>query len=315
MLYGLSDLAYSIAVAGLVRKLLLAILVLGVGLTSLGGVAAAEPQESEVEIGDPLTILKGTGNGVDDSIVRLYEAVFARTPDEGGLHFWISRYRNGQSLVSIAEYFTHSPEFDSRFGRLNSGDFVKLLYQQVLARQADLGGYNYWAPRLENGTFSHGGLVVQFSESPEFVSRTGTLPPEAPPAVVPPNSGSGRRIIYCVSCQHVWLVEADGLLTRHYPVSGRVNTPAPGTYSVFSKSPLAWAGHGGITMEYMVRYTWGNTLALGFHSIPKRPNGTFLQTEAELGQYRSSGCTRQRLVDAKFLYDWAPVGTKVVVLR
>jgi len=298
-----------------VRKFLTLLLVLSVGLLAMAGQANADIEDVEVEIDEPLIILRSTGNGVDDSIVRLYEAVFQRAPDSGGLEFWVSRYRKGQSLTSIATFFTASAEFDARFGQLNSGDFVKLLYRHVLHREADLGGYNYWAPRVENRSLSRGGLVVQFSESAEFVSRTETLAPQAPPPVVPANSGNGRRIIYCVSCQHVWLVEADGFLTRDYPVSGRVNTPAPGTYSVFSKSPLAWAGYGGITMEYMVRYTWGNTLALGFHSIPKRPNGTFLQTEAELGQYRSSGCTRQRLEDAKFLYDWAPVGTTVVVLR
>jgi lipoprotein-anchoring transpeptidase ErfK/SrfK len=64
----------------------------------------------------------------------------------------------------------------------------------------------------------------------------------------------------------------------------------------------------------MVRFARGETLAIGFHSIPVDRNGRPLQSESELGQYRSAGCIRQRKADAARLYDWAPVGTTVVVL-
>lgn len=74
------------------------------------------------------------------------------------------------------------------------------------------------------------------------------------------------------------------------------------------------AGHDGITMEYMVRFAHGRSLAIGFHSIPVYASGRPLQTEAELGQYRSAGCVRQRLPQAAQLYGWADVGTTVVVL-
>ena len=131
---------------------------------------------------------------------------------------------------------------------------------------------------------------------------------------LPANSGNGRRIVYSNSAQRVWLVGADGVPESSYLVSGRRNTPAPGTYSVFSKSRHAWAGHDGITMEYMVRFARGRNLAIGFHSIPTYANGRPLQTQSELGQFRSAGCVRQRIDQARALYEWAPVGTTVVVL-
>ena len=139
-----------------------------------------------------------------------------------------------------------------------------------------------------------------------FIDLIRSLMP-APPA----NSGSGRRIVYSISRQRVWLVEANDQLNTTYLVSGRADQPRPGTFAVWSKSPTASSGS--VSMRYMVRFARGRTLAIGFHSIPVRRNGTPLQTLGELGQFRSHGCVRQRLDDAKYLWDWTPIGTVVVV--
>lgn len=140
-----------------------------------------------------------------------------------------------------------------------------------------------------------------------FVAWLRSLMP--PP---PAGSGQGRRIVYSISRQRVWVVEADDQLRTTYLVSGRAGTPRPGTYRIFSKS--RWSSSGSVRMQYMMRFARGRSLAIGFHSIPVRPNGRPLQSEAELGRYRSHGCVRQRLADAAFLWDWAPVGTTVVVV-
>lgn len=73
--------------------------------------------------------------------------------------------------------------------------------------------------------------------------------------------------------------------------------------------------NGRARMEYMVRFAHGRGAAIGFHSIPTDLSGRPLQTEAQLGTYRSAGCVRQKNIDAAFLYAWAPVGTKVVVVK
>ena len=55
--------------------------------------------------------------------------------------------------------------------------------------------------------------------------------------------------------------------------------------------------------------------AIGFHGIPIHvADGTPYQTDAELGTRLSGGCQRQNNLDAKFLWDWANVGTTVVVV-
>lgn len=157
-------------------------------------------------------------------------------------------------------------------------------------------------------------LLLQFSESTEFVNKTGTIEPHPPYPTVPADSGEGRRIVYANTGQRVWLIEHDGTVFDSYPVSGRRDTPSPGTYSVYSKSEKAWAGHDGITMDHMVRFARGRSLAIGFHSIPSYGSGRLLQDLDELGTYQSAGCVRQEAGKAELLYNWADIGTTVVVL-
>ena len=140
-------------------------------------------------------------------------------------------------------------------------------------------------------------------------------PPEpapGPPAfpALPEGSGSGRRVVYSNSQQRMWLVEHGERTESSYLVSGRRGDPAPGTYQVFSRSRHASSGN--VRMEYMVRFARTPGLDIGFHAIPVGRNGP-IQSESELGQYRSRGCVRQSVGDAARLWDWAPVGTTVVV--
>lgn len=132
-------------------------------------------------------------------------------------------------------------------------------------------------------------------------------------APLPADSGAGRRIVYSISQQQVWLVDSgpSDRVVRNYAVSGRRNLPRPGSYRVFSKSRHTTSGS--LRMEYMVRFAHGSRLSIGFHSIPVTRSGRPIQSEAELGSFRSNGCVRQKLADAAALWDFAPVGTVVVV--
>ncbi|MEJ7635777.1 L,D-transpeptidase [Aeromicrobium sp.] len=133
-------------------------------------------------------------------------------------------------------------------------------------------------------------------------------------AKVPAASGSGRRIVFDQGDQRVWLVGEDGAVERTYRVSGsRFNNLQPGTYAVQSKTRHAGAFDGSGTMEYFVRFTTGFSAPIGFHSVPRYNNGELEQTKAELGTPLSAGCVRQWMPDAIALWDWAPIGTKVVV--
>lgn len=254
--------------------------------------------------------------GVSDSVVRLYGATFDRQPDTAGLWYWVDLYRRGKPLTTLAEHFMTSQEWKTNVGSPDDATFVDRLYRNVLDRPADESGSAYWQDQLRRG-YPRAALVVSFSESPEHVAATGTASPVAPAPwpQAPANSGSGKRVVYGGSAQRVWMVDQHDLVVDTYLVSGKADTPAPGSYSVYSKSENAWAGHDGITMKWMVRFAHGDTLAIGFHSIPRDANGQPLQSESQLGTYRSSGCIRQADHKAQALYAWTPIDTRVVVLR
>jgi lipoprotein-anchoring transpeptidase ErfK/SrfK len=133
---------------------------------------------------------------------------------------------------------------------------------------------------------------------------------------LPAASGEGRRIVFSQGRQRVWLVgaRADDV-QRTYLVSGSVtHNLQPGTYSVYSKSRWAVGVDDSGVMQYFVRFTQGPTgAAIGFHSIPTK-NGVPLQTRGQLGTAQSHGCIRQYLPNAIALWNFAPVGTKVVVV-
>ncbi|GGU17992.1 hypothetical protein GCM10007979_15930 [Nocardioides albus] len=131
--------------------------------------------------------------------------------------------------------------------------------------------------------------------------------------MLPADSGSGRRAVFSISRQRVWIVSAADRPLRTYPVSGSVyDNLKPGTYRVFSRSKHARGIDDSGTMKWFVRFTRGPNAAIGFHNIPV-DKGKRVQSRAQLGTPLSHGCIRQAEPDAKAMWRFARLGTKVVV--
>lgn len=134
------------------------------------------------------------------------------------------------------------------------------------------------------------------------------------PNALPAKSGSGKRVVFSMSKQRVWLVGARGKPLTSYLVSGSLtNNLKPGSYEVYSRSRYAVGIDDSGVMQYFVRFTRGQRAPIGFHSIPEK-NGKPLQKVSQLGTPQSHGCIRARMADAKRLWDFAPTGTSVVVI-
>jgi peptidoglycan hydrolase-like protein with peptidoglycan-binding domain len=143
------------------------------------------------------------------------------------------------------------------------------------------------------------------------VSSTGA---DAPP--LPPNSGTGKRLVYDRAGQRVWAVSADEVVIRSWLVSGsKYSNEEPGVHKVYSKSEKSTAWNGKAILPHMVRYQKTDIGNIGFHGIPIHvSDGTAYETEAELGQRLSGGCQRQANRDADFVWAFADIGTTVVVI-
>ena len=99
---------------------------------------------------------------------RLYQAAFDRTPDQGGLGFWIGQMGQGQSLSSVAQAFVGSAEFRGLYGAAaTDAAIVTAIYANVLDRAPDAAGLAYWVGALKRDDVTMADVLVGFSESAE----------------------------------------------------------------------------------------------------------------------------------------------------
>lgn len=90
-------------------------------------------------------------------IVELYVAYFNRAPDALGLFFWAGKYAEGLSIAEMAASFftqqetqeTYADVMDDAGNLTDVSAFVTAVYQNVLGRQADQAGFDFWVNVLE----------------------------------------------------------------------------------------------------------------------------------------------------------------------
>lgn len=189
------------------------------------------------------------------------------------------------------------------------------------ASRTDLSAANrVVAPKPTAGTTPT--VAPSAKVTPKVSAKVATKPSVTPTAkaststsaALPAASGSGRRVVFSIADQRVWLVDAQGDPVSTYLVSGSLTKNLqPGRYDVFSRSRWAVGIDDSGVMQYFVRFAHGDNAAIGFHSIPTK-QGKALQTVAQLGTPQSHGCIRQKLTDAERMWNFAPVGTDVVVV-
>jgi hypothetical protein len=110
----------------------------------------------------------GSGE-VGGSCYRIYKAAFNRTPDEGGLGYWIGQMDLGKTLVEVSAGFIDSDEFRASYGtNPSNGEFLTKVYNNVLGRDPDSGGYDWWVDQLANNPEkSWSKVMADFSEGTE----------------------------------------------------------------------------------------------------------------------------------------------------
>ena len=101
---------------------------------------------------------------------RLYQAAFDREPDVQGLSFWTKWLDDGKTDPwNMAARFIDSREFEVLYGSRTpeNRDFVTRVYQNVLDRQPEPEGFNFWLTQLSNHTYTQSEVLARFSDSDE----------------------------------------------------------------------------------------------------------------------------------------------------
>lgn len=116
-----------------------------------------------------------------------YRAILGREPDDTGLQYWLSELQQGATRRWLLSEFVVSTEFTQLCGNygivrgnitgLEHADksagvakFVTFIYRNVLKRDPDLEGLNYWAGEMVENGMTASRLVEEFAKSPEFAS-------------------------------------------------------------------------------------------------------------------------------------------------
>ncbi|GAB2869352.1 hypothetical protein GCM10027277_43200 [Pseudoduganella ginsengisoli] len=111
--------------------------------------------------------------GTPGQAYRLYRAAFAREPDAGGLGYWIGALDHGASLYDVAGGFTNSVEFQNLYaGAKTNRDIISRYYVNVLKRQGEQSGMDYWTGILDDKRETPSGVLRYFSEGEE--NKNGT---------------------------------------------------------------------------------------------------------------------------------------------
>ena len=121
----------------------------------------------------PLTAGLWVSDATALTIARLYDATFDRLPDTVGLTNWVGAVKSGLPLLTLAETFAGSNEFQARYGTLSTQAFVEQLYRFCLNREGDPPGIQNWVTAINAG-LSRASVLLQFSEGSEHVGLTAS---------------------------------------------------------------------------------------------------------------------------------------------
>ncbi|MBA0054132.1 hypothetical protein E0L36_25750 [Streptomyces sp. AJS327] len=124
---------------------------------------------------------------------------------------------------------------------------------------------------------------------------------------LPADSGNGKRVVYALKRQRVWLVDKGDKVVRTFKVTPSAVNPPPGGYRVESRAAHV-TGSDGVPVENVVRFATVQGTTVGFSAAI---DGTM--PERETGQ--RTGGVRESRPDGEAMWRFTMIGTKVVVVR
>ncbi len=110
-------------------------------------------------------------------VTMLYNVFLDRTPDAGGLAFWVGQLETMATRPGVLNGFIHSAEFSaicSSYGIIaytpGIPGFVTRFYTLTLERMPDIEGLEHWVEELGSGTQTGEDIAYGFIFSDEFLA-------------------------------------------------------------------------------------------------------------------------------------------------
>jgi hypothetical protein len=103
-------------------------------------------------------------------VLRLYRAFFRRDADLGGANYWLGLSATGATIDLISYQFAASQEFQNAYGDVSNSDYLAILYNNILDREPDGDGFNYWLELMNSGELDRGGVVRWIAANDEFIN-------------------------------------------------------------------------------------------------------------------------------------------------
>jgi lipoprotein-anchoring transpeptidase ErfK/SrfK len=144
------------------------------------------------------------------------------------------------------------------------------------------------------------------------VTPTPTLTPTPTPTPTP--DPASQLILVDISEQRMYVYENNQLLWEWVASTGEPGKDtATGRYQILDKIDVAYASTWNLDMPYWLGIYYSGPLENGIHALPINRTTGLKLWEGLLGQRVSFGCVILSDENARTLYEWAQVGTPVII--
>lgn len=169
------------------------------------------------------------------------------------------------------------------------------------------------ANNLRNARAIYAGQKLYLPQEPDSPDRAGAAPAAAQAAANAPAARTrGKAIYVSLSKQRMWVYENGKLLWTFLVSTGTPDRATKaGTFRIKSKIDEAWSNVWQLRMPNWLGIYDVGRIENGIHAMPMTKNGRPVRWR--VGTPGSFGCVVLNTKDAATLYNWATIGTLVVI--
>jgi len=232
--------------------------------------------------------------------------------------------RRGENLYAIAARYGVSAGTLARANGISNPNLIYSGQRLQIPGHGSAGGAAHVVRRGETlaSVARHYGVTVSALiqanglQNPNlvYVGQKLRIPANSSPAVpASPAPATSKLIEINISDQRMTVWES-GRVKWHWVCStGEPGRPtATGRFRVISKIPNAYSSVYRLRMPWWLGIFWAGSLQNGIHALPILPNGQTLWA-GHLGRRVSYGCIILDTANARALYYWADLGTRVSI--